>query len=96
MLKTPASSVVATLALAVGLMGQTPVRADSLSDTDPAIEGLRQVSRELTGSLRSFYAHLDETMARHDRGYRSGNGRLVQSADVDLNSGPADLMWAAA
>jgi len=77
-------------------MGQTPVRSDGLSDDDHAIEGLRQVSRELTESLKSFYTHLDETMARHDRGYRSGNGRLVQSADVDLNSGPADLMWTAA
>ncbi len=95
MLKTPAISVVATLALAAGLMGQTPVRPNS-SDPDDAIEGLRQVSRELTESLKSFYAHLDETIARQDRGYRSGNGRLVQSADVDLNSGRADLMWVAA
>jgi len=96
MLKTPASSVSATLALALGLMGQTPALADSFSDADHAIEGLRQVSRELTESLKSFYTHLDETMARQDRGYRSGNGRLVPSADVDLNSGPADLMWVAA
>ena len=95
MLKTPVISVVATLALAVGLMGQTPVRPNS-SDPDQAIEGLRQVTRELNESLKSFYAHLEETMARWDRGYRAGNGRLVQSADVDLNSGPAYLMWVAA
>jgi hypothetical protein len=96
MLKTPVNSAVAIVALAAGLMGQTLARPNSLSDADHAIEGLRQVSRELTESLKSFYAHLDETMARHDRGYRSGNGLPVQSADADLNSGPADLMWAAA
>jgi hypothetical protein len=78
------------LLFAVGLMGQTPAPPTALSFTDHAIDGLREISRELNGAVKSFNTHLDEAIARHDRGYRP-----VQAADIDLSSGPADLMWAA-
>lgn len=84
-----------TLILAVGLMGQTRTTPPSLSDTDPAIEGLLQVSRELNESVKRFYSDLDQTIARQDRGYRLQNRPQVQGADVDLTSGAADLMFAA-
>jgi hypothetical protein len=66
-----------------------------LADTDRAAENLRQVSGELSETQRSFYTHLNQTIARHDHGYRLENRAQVQSADVDLTAGPADLMWAA-
>lgn len=53
------------------------------------------VSRESNDPVNIFCTHPDETIVRHDRGYRSEDGRLVQAADVDLHSGPADVMWMA-
>jgi len=88
-------SIAVTLVLASGLMGHTIGPPPSLGDTDRAIENLRQVSGELTESLKTFYTHLNQTIARHDRGYRLENRAQFQSADVDLAVGPADLMWAA-
>jgi hypothetical protein len=82
--------------LAVGLMGNTIGPPPSLADTDRAIEDLHQVSAELTESLKAFYTHLNQTIARHDRGYRLEDRSQVQGADVDLTIGPAGLMCAAA
>jgi hypothetical protein len=82
--------------LAVGLMGNTIGPPPSLADTDRAIENLRQVSAELTESLKTLYTHLNQTIARHDRGYRMEDRSQVQGADVDLTIGPAGLMCAAA
>ena len=101
MLNGPLSSVTLILTLTGGLMGQTLAPYPGLADADQAAEGLRQVSRELTVSLKSFYRHLDDTLSRHDRGYqlddahRSDNRAQIQGADVDLTIGPADLMFAA-
>ena len=78
-------------------MGQVSAPASALSlasQTDKTIEDLRQVARDLNESVKSFYAHLDQAMARHDRGYRAENGRTVQSADADLIGGPSDVTWA--
>jgi hypothetical protein len=86
---------VATL-LAAGLFGNTIGPSPSLADTDRATESLRQVTGELTETQRNFYTHLNQTIARHDRGYRLENRTQVQSADLDLTVGPADLMSAAA
>jgi hypothetical protein len=96
MLKAPGRSIAVALVLAAGLMGNTIGPPPSLAETDRATESLRQVSRELTEAQRNFYTHLNQTIARHDRGYRLEDRRQIQSADADLTSGPADLMWAAA
>src|ERR1700691_3437143 len=88
--------IAVVLVLAVGLMANTIGPPPSLADTDRAIENLHQVSAELTESLKTFYAHLNQTIARHDRGYRLENRSQVQGADVDLTIGPAGLMCAAA
>jgi hypothetical protein len=90
----PVRSIAVALVLATGLSGQTTTHPPSLADTDRAIEGLRQVTSELTESLRRFYVDLGQTIARHDRGYRLANRGQVRGADADLSSGPADLMWA--
>jgi len=95
MLHTAVNSIALTLTLAAGLMGRTPAPSAALSDTDKVIEGFRQVSRELNDSVKSFYTHLDQTIARYDRGYRPENGRPVQGADVDLIGGPPDVTWSA-
>jgi hypothetical protein len=76
-------------------MGQTSAPAITLSDTDRAIEGFRQVARDLNDSVKAFYKHLEQAIARHDHGYKTENGRPVQGADVDLIGGPPDVTWAA-
>jgi hypothetical protein len=95
MLHTAVNSIALTLILTAGLTGQTADPSTALSDTDKVIEGFRRVSRELNDSVRSFYTHLDQTIARYDRGYRLENGRSVQGADVDLIGGPPDVRWSA-
>ena len=95
MLNGPLSSVTLILTLTGGLMGQTLAPYPGLADADQAAEGLRQVSHELAVSLKSFYRHLDDTLSRHDRGYRSDSRAQIQGADVDLTIGPADLTLAA-
>jgi len=95
MLHSAVKSVLLTLIPAAGLLSQTPAPSTASSQADKAIEGFRQISKELNDSVKSFYSHLDQEIAQHDRGYRSENGRLVQSADVDLIGGPPDIMWTA-
>lgn len=95
MLRTVVNSVAFALFTAAGLTGQTPPPATSLSETDKVVAGLRQVSNELNSSMRSFYTHLDQTIERLDRGYRTENGRSVQGADVDLIGGPPEVTWGA-
>jgi len=95
MLHHSVNSIALTLIAAPALMGQTPARATSLSDTDEVIKGFRQVSSELKASVKRFYMHLDQTIAWLDRGYRSENGQAVQGADVDLKVGPPDVTWSA-
>ncbi len=94
MLIRAVNSILLTLSLAAGLMGQTPGPSTALSATDEIIDGLRQVSRELNASVKIFYHHLDQAIARHDRGYRSEGDRPVQSADIDLIGGPPEVTWA--
>ena len=93
----PAVNLIAlTLILTAGLIGQTPAPSSAAaSDADKVIEGFRQVSRELNDSVKSFYTHLDQAIARYDRGYRPENGRPVLGADVDLIGAPPDLTWSA-
>jgi len=58
---------------------------------DKMIAALRQITGELTDSVKQFEAHLDREIALHDRGYRSADGRRIPGADADILSGPADL-----
>lgn len=93
--KIAGSSILLTFGLAVGLMadGSTADSSSALNETDKTIEGLRHVTRELNDSVKTFYTHLDQAMARYDHGYRGENGRAVQSADADLIGGPPDITW---
>jgi hypothetical protein len=91
----PGRSIAVTTVLAAGLLGNTIGPPPSLADTDRAADSLRQVTGELTQAQRNFYTHLNQTIARHDHGYRLENRTQVQSADVDLTIGPADLMSSA-
>src|SRR5580658_6239080 len=95
MLKAPGRPIAVAIVLAAGLMGNTIGPPPSLADTDRAIESLCQVSAELKATQRNFYTDLNQTIARHDRGYRLKSRTQVQSADADLTAGPADMMSAA-
>ncbi len=66
------------------------------ADPQATIDGLREITRQLNDSVRRFYAELDRTMGLRDRGYKARDGKLRLSADADLNTGQADVMWAAA
>jgi hypothetical protein len=92
---TAINSIPLALILAVRLMGQSSASSTALSDTDKAIEDFHQLSRDLNDSVKAFYKHLDQAIARHDHGYKTENGRPVQGADVDLIGGPPDVTWAA-
>jgi hypothetical protein len=65
-------------------------------DTQKTIDGLRQITQQLNGSVKEFYSQLDKVLDRQDRGYRGTDGRIVPSADADLNHGQAEIMWTAA
>jgi hypothetical protein len=88
-------SMLLTLLSAALLMGQTPAPSTASAQADKVIEGFRQITKELNESVKSFYTHLDQEIARHDRGYRLQNRQQVQSADADLIGGPPDITWAA-
>jgi hypothetical protein len=92
---TAVNSIALTLILTASLMGQNSAPPTAQSDADKAIDGFRQVSRDLNDSVKAFYKHLDLAIARHDHGYKTENGRPVQGADVDLIGGPPDVTWAA-
>src|SRR5580704_2798104 len=88
-------SVLLTLLPAALLMGQTPAIPTPSSQAGKAIEGFRQITKELNDSVKSFYTHLDQEIAQHDRGYRLQNRQQIQGADADLIGGPPDITWAA-
>lgn len=97
MLQPRVNSIALTLVIAAALPGRTPAPAltPSVADSNEAIEGLRQVSKQLTASVKVFNTHLGEAIARHDRAHRAGNGQPPPSADFDLASGPLDTMFSA-
>jgi hypothetical protein len=88
-------SIALTLIPAALLMGQTSAPPSVSSQADKVIEGFRQITKELNDSVRSFNTHLDQEIARHDRGYRLQNRQQIQGADADLIGGPPDITWAA-
>ncbi len=90
-----ANSVLLAISLTGGLMGQSPAPSGAASGTEKAISEFRQLTRELNETVRSFSGHVDQAIARHDRGYRLEDGRLVPAADADLIGGPSDVTWAA-
>jgi hypothetical protein len=77
------------------LMGQTNAPPTASSQAVKAIEGFRQITKELNDSVKTFYTHLDQEIARHDRGYRLQNRPQVPGADADLTGGSPDVTWAA-
>jgi hypothetical protein len=79
------------LVLAGVLLAQSGPSAD-LADADKAIQGLRQISKELSEAVKRFHQHLDEAIALHDRWHRLADDRQIRGADVDLTGAPADLI----
>jgi hypothetical protein len=69
--------------------------AQKVADADKLAGNLRQVAKELNEAVNRFHAHLDDAIARYDRGYRTVDGGQVQAADVDLGQGQADLAFEA-
>ena len=88
-------SIFLTLIPAAWLMGQTNAPPTASSQAGKAIEGFRQITKELNDSVKIFYTHLDQEIARHDRGYRLQSRQQVPGADADLIGGPPDITWAA-
>jgi len=73
-----------------------PVMAASLAaqgtaDADKAIAKLRVISKELIEAINRLDKHLDDAAAAYDRGYRTGDGKQVQAADVDFGVIPTAI-----
>jgi hypothetical protein len=85
-----AGALLALGALPAGA-GEETQSAAGAEAPDKMIAALRQITGELTDSVKQFEAHLDREIALHDRGYRSADGRRIPGADADILSGPADL-----
>lgn len=80
----------------VSVVFLTAANADSGPDPHAAAAGLDDITHQLNASVKRYYALLDKLLDQQDRGYRGPGNRIVPSADADLNSGAADVMWAAA
>lgn len=91
---TRAGATLLVLTITGALAGQTKPPA-SLADADNAIEGLREVTSELTSTVSDFHRRLDDAISHRDRGYRSADGRRVLGADVDVTTGQADVIQSA-
>jgi hypothetical protein len=65
------------------------------AEADKVIADLRQVTKELMKAVNGLVTHLDEAIARYDRGGRPAGGKQLPGADVDLIGGQADVMQAA-
>ena len=63
-----------------------------LAAADTAAKGLKEITAELTNAVAVLRKHLDEAITRSDRGYRLSDGRRMEAADADLNSGQADVV----
>ena len=89
------AGLIIALACSAAANAQTPLDF-SKSAPQRTIAALREITRQLNQSVRSFYSQLDKTLSQHDRGYRAQDGHIVPSADADLNNGAADVMWTTA
>lgn len=76
-----AAGISLLLAMAGGLTAQTSPKTTTLTDADHAIEGLRQVVRDLSDAVRRFHSDLDEAIDRYDRGYRAADGPQIRRAE---------------
>jgi hypothetical protein len=69
--------------------------AQGTDDADKAIANLRLISKALTEAINRLENHLDVAAAACDRGYRTGDGKQVQAADVDFTAVPSAMGVAA-
>jgi hypothetical protein len=60
-----------------------------------AVENLRLAARQLNETVNVFNMHVDQAIARFDRGYRIDRNKQIQGADSGLGDGQADVMQAA-
>ena len=59
--------------------------AQGTADADKAIANLRLISKELIEAVNRLDKHLDDAMARYDRGYRTGDGKQVQGCGCRIS-----------
>ena len=64
-----------------------PTQTAGTEAPDKIIAALRQITGELTDSVKQFEAHLDREIALHDRGYRSTDGRRIPARTPIFSAG---------
>ncbi len=89
-LRPGACAILLTLSLIP--VSQLSAQSSKPADADNTIQGLDEVTKDLIGTVKAFHKHLDEAIARRDRGYRAPDGSQIPAADADLNSGQADVI----
>jgi hypothetical protein len=70
---------------------QTQDSSGFLAEADKAIDGLRQLTKDLSEAGKRYRRDLDADIARHDRGLLPDKSRLP-GADTEMNGGPSDLL----
>ena len=96
--------VVLPFVVVAGFAGPRPAQAQCVhraaaetyesGDAGRVIGSLRQISKELIEAVSLLHRHLDDAIARFDRGYRTSDGKHVQGADADLATGSDDIVTA--
>ncbi|HTA46472.1 MAG TPA: hypothetical protein VK789_28710 [Bryobacteraceae bacterium] len=80
------SAIPLTLLAAGTLLAQAVEPSSDIAQADNAIANLKEISKDLSETVRKFKTHLDEAVLKLDRGYRSDDGLRVSGADSDLTS----------
>ena len=65
---------------------QQPAGSITTADVELAISGLRAVTDDLNKAVRSYHAHLDDAIAKYDRGPRSPDADLVSGDASDAQA----------
>jgi len=68
------------------LPSQQQTRSITLDDVETVISGLRAVAQDINRTLRSYHAHLDDAIAKYDRGPRSPDADLVSGDASDAQA----------
>lgn len=84
-----AGAILMALTLAANLSAQSSKLSEAVNTTTRA---LTDITKELLDTVKAFHRHLDEAIARNDRGYKLPDGSRVLAADSALNSDRADIM----
>jgi hypothetical protein len=65
---------------------QQPARSITPDEVERVISGLRAVTDDLNKAVRSYHAHLDDAIAKYDRGPRSPDADLISGGASDAQA----------